>query len=183
LRQGWAGYVDLQVFLSEKTHGDRNRAIACLLRNFGVIQDEGAALELYLQQCSVRVTCRELARMGATLACGGRNPVTGVQAMPADLVPAALTIMYTCGMHDGSGQFAFDVGLPAKSGISGGVVASAPGLLGAAVFSPPVNAQGASVRGVGVLGDLARDLRLGVFEHGRGVAPSRSGRGRRPAGA
>lgn len=157
-------HVDLPVSLSELRHGQRNRAIACLLRNFGLVENEEAALELYLQQCSVAVTCSQLARMGATLANGGVNPVTGVRVLPTELVHYVLTVMYTCGLYDAAGQFAFHVGMPAKSGISGGIVAVAPGRMGLAVFSPPVDSHGNSVRGSLALRELSKKLQLGIFE-------------------
>lgn len=155
--------VDLQVMLAERQAGERNKAIACLLRNFNVIDDEEAALELYFQQCSVSVNCRQLARMGAALAAGGVNPRTGHVALDADHVKRVLALMYMCGLHDGSGQFAFDVGMPAKSGISGGLVAVVPGQFAVAAFSPPVDAKGTSVRGALALHDISAALRVGLF--------------------
>lgn len=155
--------VDLQVLLAERQAGERNKAIACLLRNFNVIDDEEAALELYFQQCSVSVNCRQLARMGATLAAGGVNPRGGQVALDADHVKRVLALMYMCGLHDGSGQFAFDVGMPAKSGISGGLVAVVPGRFAVAAFSPPVDAKGTSVRGALALRDISAALKVGLF--------------------
>lgn len=155
--------VDLQVLLAERQAGERNKAIACLLRNFNVIDDEEAALELYFQQCSVSVTCRQLARMGATLAAGGVQPRTGQVALGPDHVKRVLALMYMCGLHDGSGQFAFDVGMPAKSGISGGLVAVVPGRFAVAAFSPPVDAKGTSVRGALALRDISAALKVGLF--------------------
>ncbi len=151
--------VDEAVFASEQAAAHRNRAIAHLLRHFGVLDDVEAALARYLRQCSVAVTCRQLARMGATLAAGGVCPRTGVRALSAQHVKHVLALMATCGMHEASGRFAFEVGLPAKSGISGAIVAVAPGRYGAAVFSPPVDAQGNSVRGVAALRALTAALR------------------------
>lgn len=155
--------VDLQVLLAERSAGERNKAIACLLRNFDVMEHEEAALELYFQQCSVNVTCNQLARMGATLAAGGINPMTGQAALDNAHVKHVLALMYTCGLHDGSGQFAFDVGMPAKSGISGGLVAVVPGRFGVAVFSPPVDAKGTSVRGSLAMRDISSTLGVGLF--------------------
>jgi len=155
--------VDLQVLLAERTAGERNKAIACLLRNFGVIDHEDAALELYLQQCSISVNCRQLAAMGATLAAGGTNPVSRAQAVSPSLVKHVLALMYMCGLHDGSGQFAFDVGMAAKSGISGGLVAVVPGQFAIAAFSPPVDAKGTSVRGALAMRDISAALGVGLF--------------------
>lgn len=155
--------VDIRILSAERTAGERNRAIACLLRNFGAVDDERAALELYLQQCSVRVTCRQLARMGATLAAGGTNPVTGRAVLAGKHVRSVLAMMYACGLFDGSGQFAFDVGLPAKSGISGGFLAVSPGRLAIAAFSPRLDERGSSVRGSRAIARLAQELGLGLF--------------------
>jgi glutaminase A len=155
--------LDEAVHASERRVGARNRAIAYLLRNFGVIDDVDEALDRYLRQCALRVTARQLAAMGAVLAAGGRQPVTGERLLPAEVVQRVLTVMYTCGMHDASGQFAFEVGLAGKSGISGAIVAVVPGNMGLAVFSPPVDRRGASVRGFAALRELSRALRLGAF--------------------
>ena len=156
--------VDAAVVEAEKAAGERNRAIASLLRNFELVDDEAAALELYFQQCSIRVTCQQLARMGATLAAAGVEPVSGRRALGRERVRDVLSVMLTCGLHDESGRFAFDVGLPAKSGISGGIVAVVPGRMGLAVFSPPVNDYGSSVRGLAALAKLSDRLRLSIFE-------------------
>ncbi len=155
--------VDLQVLLAERAAGERNNAIACLLRNFNVIDDEEAALELYFQQCSVTTTCTQLARMGATLAAGGVNPVSGAVALDNAHVKHVLALMYMCGLHDGSGQFAFEVGIPAKSGISGGIVGVVPGRCAIAAFSPPVDAKGTSVRGALAMRDISAALGVGLF--------------------
>jgi glutaminase len=161
--------VNAPVYLSERTAGHRNRAIASLLRNFRLVDDEAAALELYFQRCSIRVTCAQLARMGAALAGGGVQPVTGQRVLPPELARNVLAVMLTCGLHDESGRFAFDVGLPAKTGISGGIVAVVPGRMGLAVYSPPVNEHGSSVRGLTALETLSRRLDLSVFGPGRAL--------------
>jgi glutaminase A len=152
-------HVDRAVFLSEQATGHRNRAIAHLLRHFGVIEDEQAALDLYFQQCSVSVTVRQLARMGAALAADGLQPRTGEPALRPGLARHVLAVMSTCGMHEASGRFAFEVGLPAKSGISGGILAVAPGRFAAAVYAPRVDGSGNSVRGVAALRELAQRIR------------------------
>ncbi len=161
-------HLDAAVLQAEKTAGDRNRALAALLRNFGLVDDEHAALELYFQQCSIKVTCRLLARMGATLANGGVRP-GGRRVLAHDRVRDILSLMLTCGLHDESGQFAFDVGLPAKTGISGAIVAVVPGRMGIAAYSPRVNRHGSSVRGVQALKALAACLRLGIFARDYGI--------------
>ena len=151
--------VDAAMLQAEKKAGDRNRAIACLLKNFGVVDDEEAALDLYFQQCSIGVDITTLARMGATLAAGGQSPWNGQRVFSAATVRDTLSLMSTCGLHDESGRFAFEVGLPAKSGISGGLLAILPGRLAIAAFSPPVNSCGTSVKGLAAIKSLAASLR------------------------
>jgi glutaminase len=135
------------------------------MRNFGMVGEHfEESLELYFQQCSVLVTCHDLAVMGATLANGGVNPVTGERAIRAEFVKDLLSIMLTCGMYDYAGEWAFRVGLPAKSGVAGGVVAVVPGRLGIGIFSPRLDAKGNSVRGVKVCEELSRRFGLHAFE-------------------
>ena len=156
--------IDQAVYRSESETGHRNRAIGWMLRNFSVLPGEPTStLEAYFQQCSIRVTCRDLAIMGATLANGGVNPVTHVRALQEAYVQNVLSVMGTCGMYDATGQWFYRAGLPAKSGVSGGILAVQPGRLGIAVFSPRIVAQGNSVRGMAVCRDLATELGLHPF--------------------
>jgi glutaminase len=156
--------VDVAVYASERQTGHRNRSIAHLLLNFGMLPPNvEEVLDLYFQQCSILVTTRDLAMMAATLANGGVNPVTGVRALQAEYVQDLLSIMYTCGMYDYAGQWAYDVGLPAKSGVSGGVMTVVPGRMGMAVFSPPLDSHGNSVRGVAVCRELSQRFGLHCF--------------------
>jgi glutaminase len=156
--------VDDAVYRSESETGHRNRAIGWMLRNFGIIEeDPHDILETYFQQCSIRVTCRDLAFMGATLANQGINPFTREPAIHREYVDNILSVMATCGMYDYSGEWIYRVGLPAKSGVGGGIIAVLPGQLGIGVFSPPLDAQGNSVRGIRVCVDLARELSLHLF--------------------
>ena len=141
--------VDEAVFRSEHDTGDRNRALAHLMRASGSLTmpvDE--AVDVYFRQCSVLVTAADLAVMGATLANGGVNPRTGVTAMEQAVAEQVLTVMATCGMYDFSGEWLFRVGLPAKSGVSGGLVAVSPSQFGIGMYSPPLDERGNSVRGV-----------------------------------
>ncbi|MGD9571082.1 MAG: glutaminase A [Thermoleophilia bacterium] len=157
--------VDEAVYRSEAATGHRNRAIAHLLRNFDVLEgDPEEALDLYFRQCSILVTCRDLAMIGATLANRGVNPVTGERALEERHVAHVLSVMATCGMYDAAGQWLHDVGLPAKSGVAGGVLAVLPGQIGIAAFSPPLDEYGNSVRGVRVCGELSRRFALHLFE-------------------
>ena len=164
----YAGSEDLQVdediFEAEMRTADRNRATAYLMRSEGMLDgDVEATLALYLRQCSVRVSCRELALMGATLANGGANPATGERALGSRHVRDVLSVMHTCGMYDFAGEWAYRVGIPAKSGVSGGVLAVVPGKLGIGVFSPGLDAYGNSVRGTAVCEEISERLGLHVF--------------------
>jgi glutaminase len=156
--------IDEEVYRSESATGHRNRAIGWMLRNFGIIdEDPREIVETYFQQCSLLVTCADLAVMGATLANQGVNPLTGERAIAHEYVDNILGVMASCGMYDWSGEWIYRVGLPAKSGVGGGILAVLPGQLGIGVFSPPLDAQGNSVRSIRVCMDLARDLALHLF--------------------
>lgn len=156
--------VDEEVYRSESETGHRNRAIGWMLRNFGIVdEDPHDILETYFQQCSLKVTCADLAVMAATLANQGVNPTTGERAIAQEYVDNVLGVMATCGMYDWSGEWIYRVGLPAKSGVGGGIMAVLPGQLGIGVFSPPLDTQGNSVRGIKVCMDLARELALHLF--------------------
>ena len=153
--------IDNAVYESEKSTGHRNRAIAHLLLNAGVINDPpDEVLDVYFKQCSINVDCRDLAVMAATLANQGVNPVTGVRAIKAEAVPKVLSVMATCGMYDGSGEWMYSIGLPAKSGVGGGIMAVYPGKFGMAVFSPLLDKHGNSVRGIKVFQQMSQDLNL-----------------------
>lgn len=165
--------IDHKVYQSESDTGHRNRAIGWMLRNFSVIEsDPTATLEAYFQQCSIRVTCRDLAIMGATLANGGVNPITGQRAIPEKFVANVLSVMATCGMYDASGDWLYRTGLPAKSGVGGGIMAVQPGRLGIAVFSPRLDAQGNSVRGLAVCRALTAELGLHMFDASQRAVPA-----------
>lgn len=153
--------INKTVQAQERRAGDRNRALGWLLTSRGIIEgDPTRALEDYFSQCAVMLNCVDLARMGATLAAGGRNPVTGERVLEPPVVSDVLSVMSTCGMYDDAGRWALRVGLPAKSGVSGGVVAVLPGQLAVAVFSPPLDRHGNSVRGVAACERLTKDLDL-----------------------
>ena len=157
-------FVDNSVFSSERATGHRNRAIAHLMLNFGMLSDRlEDTLELYFQQCSIMITAKDLAVMGATLANGGVNPLTGERALDAEYVKDLLSVMQTCGMYDYAGEWAYRVGIPAKSGVGGGIVAVVPGQVGIGTFSPPLDMKGNSVRGIKACQDLAEQFGLHVF--------------------
>ena len=156
--------VDRDIFEREWRTADRNRAIAYLMRSHGsLVGDVEETLAVYLQQCSVMITCDDLARMAATLANGWVNPATGARPLPAARVRDVLSVMFTCGMYDFAGEWAFDVGVPAKSSVSGGILAAIPGKGGLATFSPGLDPHGNSVRGVRVCQEVSRRLGLHVF--------------------
>ena len=164
----YAGNEDLKVdedtFEAEMRSADRNRATAYLMRSDGMLAgDVEATLALYLRQCSVRVTCQDLAMMAATLANGGVNPATGERPLTASYVRDVLSVMHTCGMYDFAGQWAYRIGIPAKSGVSGGIMAVVPGKLGIAIFSPGLDAYGNSVRGTAVCEEVSDRLGLHIF--------------------
>lgn len=165
--QNYVGHsvaIDEDVYLSEKETGHRNRAIGYLLRNYDIIEKEtDDVLDLYFKQCSILVTCRDLALIGATLANNGVNPITGVRALKSQYVPNVLGVMGSCGMYDYSGAWIYNVGMPAKSGVGGGVVAVLPGQLGIAVFSPKLDDRGNSFRGVEICKKISKDFGLHLF--------------------
>lgn len=157
--------VDEAVYQSESRTGHRNRAIAHLLLNFGMIHENvEPALDLYFKQCSILVDCRDLAVMGATLSNLGKNPITGEEVYDIGCVKDMLSIMLTCGMYDYSGQWAYRVGVPAKSGVAGGVLAVVNRQLGIASYSPRLDKRGNSNRGIDVCVDLANELGLHAFD-------------------
>ena len=156
--------IDEQVYASESATGHRNRAIGHMLRNFGILTDDPMpVVETYFQQCSILGHCRDLAMMAATLANRGVNPLTGEQAIRGEYVESVLGVMGTCGMYDYAGEWLYDVGMPAKSGVAGGVIAVLPGQLGIGVFSPRLDSKGNSVRGIRVCSALSRRWDLHLF--------------------
>lgn len=158
-------FIDMSVFMSERTTGHRNRAMAHLMYHFGMIDEKiDEALDLYFQQCSLTVNCRDLAVMAATLANNGVNPLTGEQAVNCDYVKDILSVMYTCGMYNFAGEWAYTIGLPAKSGVSGGIMVVVPGRIGIGVFSPLLDERGNSVRGVKVCEEISQQFGLHLFD-------------------
>ncbi len=156
--------LDETVYRSESETGHRNRAIGYMLRNFDKLTgDPMPTTEIYFKQCSISVNCRDLGVMAATLANGGINPITGKQALRGEYVESVLSVMGTCGMYDYSGEWLYNVGIPAKSGVAGGVLAVLPGQVGIGVFSPKLDAHGNSVRGIRVCQELSRHLDLHLY--------------------
>ncbi|MFC9246131.1 glutaminase A [Streptomyces sp. NPDC057136] len=158
--------VDEEVYVSEAATGDRNRALAYLIRSAGTLPfDPVTAVETYFRQCAVRATAVDLATMAATLAHGGVNPVTGESVVTAAVAAQVLAVMATCGMYNASGDWLLRVGLPAKSGVSGGLIAAGPARFGLAAYSPPLDATGTSVRGHAALVALSQRFGLHLMNN------------------
>lgn len=157
-------HINQQVYLSEKETGHRNRSIAYFLKEIGNIEGEPTEiLDLYFNQCSIEMTCKDLANIGMVFALDGRSYETGEQLAPAEYVRIAKAYMMTCGMYDGSGEFAINVGLPAKSGVGGGILATAKSKFGIAVYGPSLNEKGNPIAGLKLLKQLSEDYNLSVL--------------------
>ena len=147
------------VYKSEAETNQRNQAIGMLMYAYGHIKaNPQQAVDLYTRQCSIGVNVVDLATMAATLANGGKNPVTGKQAISAANVPEVLAVMATAGLYDDSGKWLYLTGLPGKSGVGGGLIAVSPGKFGIAVISPPLDAAGNSVRAQRAIADISASL-------------------------
>ena len=147
------------VYKSESDTNQRNQAIGALMLAYGYIKDNWQqAVDLYTRQCSIGVNAKDLATMAATLAFGGKNPVTGKQVMDAGKVPGVLAVMATAGLYDDSGKWLYHTGLPAKSGVGGGIIAVSPGKFGIAVISPPLDDAGNSVRAQRAIAEISNAL-------------------------
>lgn len=156
--------LDLAVYASEAATNQRNRGIAHLLASYDRIgADPLETTDVYTKQCALAVTCHDLSVMAATLADGGVNPVTGERVVSAETCQHALAVLATAGLYERSGDWLYEVGLPGKSGVSGGVITVAPGKGGLASFSPPLDRAGNSVRGQLLTKYLAERLGLNVF--------------------
>src|SRR6187399_1956099 len=147
------------VYKSESDSNQRNQAIGALMLAYGYIKDNWQqAVDLYTRQCSIGVNAKDLAVMAGTLAFGGKNPVTGKQVMDADKVPGVLAVMATAGLYDDSGKWLYHTGLPAKSGVGGGIIAVSPGKFGIAVISPPLDDAGNSIRAQRAITAISNEL-------------------------
>ena len=156
--------VDEAVYRSEKSHGSRNRALAYLLKSYGLLEgDVEEVLDCYFRACSIQVDCRSLAHIGAVLSNRGRLPVSNQRIFPSDLARYVNAILMTCGMYDGSGEFAIRVGVPAKSGVSGDIMAVVPTRMGIGIYSPALDRKGNSLAGIQLLERLSRELYLSFF--------------------
>jgi glutaminase len=160
------------VYKSESDTNQRNQAIGALMLAYGYIKSNWQqAVDLYTRQCSIGVNARDLATMAATLAFGGKNPVTSKQVMDAAKVPGVLAVMATAGLYDDSGKWLYQTGLPAKSGVGGGIIAVSPGRFGIAVISPPLDEAGNSVRAQRAIADISAALQGNPYAAGQARIP------------
>ena len=156
--------VDEAVYSSEIEHAHRNLAIAHMLRSHDILtENPTGVVEGYTRQCSLLVTVQDLAMMAATLANYGIQPVTGEQVVPKTVVRQVLSVMFTCGMYNAAGDWATQVGIPAKRGVGGGIIGAVPGQLGLATFSPRLDVHGNSVRGVSLFERFSSDMGMHVM--------------------
>ena len=156
--------INEEIYLSEKNTGDRNRALAYFMKSKGMLEgDVEEILDLYFKQCSIEITARDLARFAAVLANDGIAPWNNEVLVSRDICRIVKTIMVTCGMYDASGEFAVHIGIPAKSGVGGGILAVCPRRYGIGIFGPALDEKGNSIGGVHILKDLSSELELSIF--------------------
>lgn len=152
------------VYRSEAATANRNRSLAYFLKDNKVLDEEvESTLDVYFKQCAIEVTCGHIARMGLVLANDGTDPVTGTQLVPKRFVRIAKSFMVTCGMYNASGEFAIQVGIPAKSGVAGGILALVPGEFGIGIIGPALNDKGNSTAGVELLKRLSEQYEWSMF--------------------
>ena len=157
-------YIDEDVFASEMANLSRNRAIAYLLHSKGYITaDVEKTLEFYVKMCSLSVTAKSLANLGLILACNGVDPKTNEVILQPHTVKIVNTIMFTCGMYDGAGEFALKVGLPSKSGVGGGIISVVKGTMGIGIYGPSLDEKGNSIAGIEMLQYVSQKLNLHMF--------------------
>lgn len=156
--------IDKAVYLSEKATGNKNRALTYMLKAYGIInEDAEEVLDCYFRACSIKVTCADLARIAFVLANKGKDPTTDVQIFDKKHATYINAVLMTCGMYDGSGDFAVTVGVPAKSGVGGGIMAVVPNRMGIGIYSPALDSKGNSCAGVKALEALSKELELSIF--------------------
>ncbi|WEK62639.1 MAG: glutaminase A [Candidatus Microbacterium colombiense] len=177
VREGLSAFAGRQlsmdgvVYASEVETNERNRALGRLLKSYGRLEgDPDEIVDVYTRQCALSVSAHDLAVMGATLADGGVNPITGERVVSADVCRDTLAVVASTGLYERSGEWLFEIGLPAKSGVAGGIVAIAPGKGAAAGFSPRLDPAGNSVRSQLAIGYLSRTLGLNLFASAPAVA-------------
>lgn len=156
--------INQEIYESEKETGDRNRSLAYFMKSNGILEgDVEEVLDIYFKQCSIEVTAKDLARFGALIANDGRTPWSNEVLISRDICRIVKTIMVTCGMYDASGQFAVHVGVPSKSGVGGGILATVPRRYGIGIYGPSLDQKGNSIGGVNVLKSLSEELELSIF--------------------
>ena len=156
--------VDEAVYRSERDNGNKNRALAYMLKAYGMIRDDvESVVGCYFRACSIKVSCEDLAQIGFVLANHGKSIITGEQIFPEEYARYVNAILMTCGMYDGSGEFAIDVGVPAKSGVGGGIMAVIPGRMGIGIYSPALDKKGNSIAGIKALEIISRENNLSIF--------------------
>ena len=156
--------INEEVYVSEKLTGDRNRALAYYMKSNGILEGNiEEILDLYFRQCSIEGSARDLARLGAVLANDGVIPWSGEILIEKEICRIAKTIMVTCGMYDASGEFAVKIGIPAKSGVGGGILGAVPKRMGIGVYGPALDEKGNSIAGIELLKDLSNELDLSIF--------------------
>lgn len=156
--------INKNVYLSEKLTGDRNRSIAYFMKSCNVI--EGSVediLDVYFKQCSIEIDCRDIANIGCVLANDGISPQTGENIVPRHICRITKTLMSTCGLYDASGEFAIHIGIPAKSGVGGGIMAAVPKKMGIGVYGPALDEKGNSIAGIQILRELSEKLDLDIY--------------------
>jgi glutaminase len=157
------GYSE-KIAQSEFESADLNRALCYFLKQHNIItEDVETLLDLYTKQCAVEMNCLDLARIGMIFAMDGVDPLNGKRIMPDDVARICKTFMVTCGMYNASGEFAIKIGIPAKSGVSGGIMGAVPGKFGIGIFGPALDEKGNSVAGLKLLELLSRNYRLSMF--------------------
>lgn len=156
--------INEEVYLSERATGDRNRALAYFMKSNKLIDGNvDDILDLYFRQCAIEGTCKDIARIAAMLANDGILPWSGERVISREVSRIVKTIMVTCGMYDASGEFAVHIGIPAKSGVGGGILAAVPRRMGIGVFGPALDAKGNTIAGIQVLQELSKELDLSIF--------------------
>jgi len=156
--------VNMEVFESERNTGDRNRALAYLLKSYGIITDDvDDVLDVYFKACSIEITCKDLANIGFVLANNGRSKTSDEKIVSKKYTRFVNAILMTCGMYDGAGDFAIRVGMPAKSGVGGGILSVAPSIMGIGIYGPALDSKGNSIAGIKLLEKLSNSLYLSVF--------------------
>ena len=156
--------INEEVYECEKATGDRNRSLAYFMKSNGILEgDVEEVLSLYFKQCSVEATARDLANFATLLANDGVAPWSNEVLISREVCRIVKTIMVTCGMYDASGEFAVHVGIPAKSGVGGGIIAVAPRRYGIGIYGPALDEKGNSIGGINILQDLSEELELSIF--------------------